>query len=415
MDQPELHYLPDGYQWHVPDAGLYVQFRDLHSGSAGMNAEVEIYQTLSGERKNHYWADLNLKAPQSKHRLAQLMATRVPSYENWEPLIEMLCYLTAQEYRKPVEAEWVGGHEPASREYDIDPFMAANEPTIMFGNGGSGKTYLNLICCLAMASGESVVGLHPQQGPVMFVDYETDRDTFERRIRMLSRGLGLDYPQLLYYRGGIPFAKDIASIKANVLNYEVRHIWIDSASLAVGGQLENTEAVGQFFSALRQLGIGSTVITHTAKNTNGGPATAFGSVYWSNLSRSVWEVIGHQDEGSPDLSVGVKHTKVNEQGRQPRRGYLFQFLPDRVAVRESALDELPGLDDMVPTMSRIEAAIVSRVSARATIQEIAEETGLKPNTVDKTIRRHPNRFAVDSGGRGQPATVRVLVSSDMSE
>lgn len=382
-----------------------------------MNAEVEIFQMLMGERKNHYWAELNLKAPQSKHRLAQLMATRVPSYEDWEPLIEMLCYLTAQEFRKPVEAEWVGGSEPPDREYSIEPFMAANEPTIMFGSGGSGKTYLNLVCCLAMASGQTLAGMRATKGNVMYVDYETNRDTFEKRIRMLSRGFGLDYPRVLYYRGAQPFAKDLNSIKANVRNYKIDHLWIDSAGLAVGGQLENAEIVGVFFSALRQLGIGSTVITHTSKNPNGGPSTAFGSVYWSNLSRSVWEIVGNQEEGSKELSIGVKHTKVNERGRQPRRGYTFRFLDDSVEVAETKLDELVGLDDMVPNILRIRAAILETVDCRATMKEISEATGIPQKTVENTIRRYPKKFAVDGGGRGRgnATTVRVLIEREEGE
>lgn len=388
----DLKHLPDGYEWQVPEAGLLLYFRDIHSTSAGLMAEVEIFQELAGERRQHYWADLNLKAARSKTALAKLMMSRVSSYERWEELIELLCYLTAQEFRKPSEVYQIGDTEPPARSYRVHPLLAADEPTIFFGEGGSGKTWLALLLSVCIASGARMVNLEPQMGNVLYVDYETNKDTLERRLRMLARGMDLPYPTITYYRGGNPFAKDIASIKAHVLNNYIQHIFIDSASLAVGGQLENVEAVGQFFSALRQLGIGSTIITHTAKHNSGGERSAFGSVYWTNLSRSVWEVLGSQEEGSNFLSIGIKHAKVNEEGKQPRLGFGVTFLEDKVLFEQRSVDSLPGLEAMRSTLSRITDTIKGFTRGRATKKEIAEAAGLAQKTVETTLARHSGKF-----------------------
>ena len=388
----ELTHIPDGYQWTVPEAGLLLFFREVHSSSQGLMAEVEIFQDIAGERRQHYWSDLNLKAARSKTALAKLMAGRVPSYEQWETLIEMLCYLTAQEFRKPSDVFEIGHEEPPARTYRVAPLLAADEPTVFFGEGGSGKTWLALLLSMCIASGQPLAGLQPVAGKVLYIDYETNKETLERRIRMLARGMGISYPSLLYYRGGLPLAKDIASLKAHVLNNAISHVFIDSASLAVGGQLENVEAVGQFFSALRQLACGSTIITHTAKNGQEGKRTAFGSVYWTNLSRSVWEVLGNQEEGSNFLSIGIKHAKVNEEGKQPRLGFGVTFEADRVRFEARSVDSLPGLQQMHTALGQVIAAIGQFATGKATIRDIADTSGLGASTVEKTIQRNRTKF-----------------------
>lgn len=408
MVEPTLIYLPDGFQWDITEASLSVQFRDVHTTSAGMFAEVEIFQVLSGERKNHYWADLNLKAERSKTSLAKLMALRVPSFSDWEPMIEMVCYLTARAFRVPTESETVGLYEPPEREFRLQPFLAMSEPSVFFGEGGAGKTELMVLLCCCITSGISLAGLDPVQGKVMYLDYETDKDTFGRRLRKLARGMKIEYPSVEYYRGGAPLAKDIASVKANVLNKHIDHIFIDSASLAVGGQLEDTAAVGQFFSALRQLGIGSTIITHTAKNREHGSRTAFGSVYWTNLARSVWEVIGSQEEGSNYLSMAVKHTKVNEQGKMPRIGLGFTFYGDTTEVTSEKIADLPGLDFMIPSKQRVEQAIINEPGGRASIKRIIELTELTDAAIQSIFKRNPRQFfKFEGGGRGKPTDYGV--------
>ncbi len=388
----QITYLPDGYQFDVPEAALSMQFRDIHRNSSGLFAEVEIFQILAGERVNHYWADLNLLAGRSKVMLAKQMAGRVSSYDNWEALIEDLCYQAAQEYRKPVEAVTIGGNDPPDRSWRLWPFVEQSEASILFGNGGCGKTAFALLQSVSIASGLDLAGLIASQGTVMLIDYESDQDVIERRLRRLCRGLGIAYQTILYYRGSAALAKDLPSIQANVRNHHIDHVVIDSAMLAVGGSLENTEAVGQYFAALRTLGTSSTTIAHVAKNALSGKTSPFGSAFWTNLSRSVWEVIGEQDEGSNILSQGIRHFKVNEDGKQPRRGFEWTFGEDAISVKNMSINDMSGLDSLKSSMAKVATAIEAMEFCKGTIKDIAEAADMSEGAVRIVLSRNKKYF-----------------------
>ena len=229
----------------------------------------------------------------------------------------------------------------------------------------------------------------------MYLDYETSQSVIESRLRKLARSLGfsLDDPMVLYYRGTQAMVRDAQSIRANILNHQIDHLVIDSASLAVGGKLEDTEAVGAFFAALRAIGISSTLISHVAKHTNRSEATPFGSTYWRNFTRSEWQVIGSQAEGSPNLSMMVRHTKVNDEARHRRLGFTFSFSEDAVRVVPADPDTLPGLEKQAPLRKQIADAIIAQ-GGTATIKEIAQYLELAATTVETGIRRNSRMFQV---------------------
>ena len=390
---PRLIYLPDGYEWVVDDYGLRFQFRGVYSEKAGLHSELQILKDYDGEFRNVYWADLNLSAQRSKTMLANLMAKRVNTVPDWEALVEMLCHKTANEFRKPSEAVWIGDTEQPPITYRLWPIAPMGEPSMIFGEGGSGKSYLALVMCVAIHFGIQTAGLVPTKGRVMYVDYETSQDIMERRVRKIARSLGLplDAPMLLYYRGTQSLVKELASIKSNISNNDIDHLIIDSASLAVGGKLEDTEAVGAMFAGLRSLNIASTLISHVAKNAATGAATPFGSAYWRNFTRSEWQVVGAQEEGSNRLSMMVRHSKVNDEGKHTRLGFEFVFDDDAVRITAADVDKLPGLELHAPIKLQIRDAILAQ-GGTATIKEIAAFLEISAKSVESTISRNPTSF-----------------------
>ena len=395
--------------------GIRFQFRGLYAERGGLHSELTILKLYGTDWKRVYWADLNLVAQRSKSTLATLMARRVNTFPDWETMIELLCQQTADEFRKPNEATWIGATEPPEVEYRLHPFAPMGEPSMIYGEGGSGKSYLALTMCIAITFGINIAGMVPKKGRVMYLDYETSQNVMERRIRMLARSLGLslDDPMILYYRGTQALQKDAQSIRANIINHQIDHLVIDSASLAVGGKLEDTEAVGAFFAALRSIGISSTLISHVAKNVHRDSATPFGSAYWRNFTRSEWQVIGSQEEGSSSLSMLVKHTKVNDEGKHPRLGYTFSFSEGMVRVTTTDPNHLPGLEEQASVPAQIADAILRR-GGTATIQEIAQYLEMKSKAVETAISRNRNLF-IQTGKSGKAFLYAVAANSFMKE
>lgn len=395
-----ITYLPDGYQFDVPEAALSMQFRNIQTHSKELWAEIEIYQTLSGERKNHHWSGLNLLAATSKTSLAKEMSRKVPSYEGWGELIESLCYQAAQEYRKPNESEAIGLTEPPPRTWRLWPFIEGTEPSILFGSPEAGKTYLALLQALSIQSGIAIVDFKPIQGNVLYIDYEADRDTLERRIRRICRGMSLPYIALEYYKPVGSIAQEVATLRAIVRNKNIQHTITDSALKAAGGSLENTEQVGKCFTAYSALGTSNTIIAHVAKNNQTNQRTVFGSTFWTAMARSVWEIIGSREDDSPVLEQGIKHVKGNDIARQPRRGYEWRFAVDEygeealnsIAVHPQSIAKMSGLESLHSPVTKITNAIENLDLCKGTIAEIAAAAEMSEGAVKMAISRNSRVF-----------------------
>ena len=66
------------------------------------------------------------------------------------------------------------------------------------------------------------------------------------------------------------------------------------------------------FYGLRQLEVTSLIVAHVSKNTAAGPVTTpYGSVFWSNLSRNVWQAQKEQGMGDDSIAVTLWHRKTN--------------------------------------------------------------------------------------------------------
>lgn len=414
----QITYLPDGYQFDVPEAALSMQFRNIQQTSKELWAEIEIYQTLAGERVNHHWSGLNLLAPTTKASLAKEMARKVESYEHWGELIESLCYQAAQEFRKPQASEQIGLHEPPVKVWRLWPFIANNEPSIIFGDPEAGKTYYALLQAICIQSGRPLLDLRPLQGNVLYIDYEADRDTIERRLRRICRGLDIPYVSLEYYApGGTPLIQAATSIQAIIKNKNIVHTFTDSALLAVGGSLENAEMVGKTFGVYRSFGTSNTILAHVAKNALSNKRTPFGSTFWTAMARSVWEVLGDRgEEGGNILEQGIRHVKGNEIGRQVRRGYEWQFTIDEegpeqnnsIVVQQKAIKEMTGLAALQTSAAKVWKAIDRLESAKGTIKEIAEAAEMTKGAVKMAISRNKKLFVSLENQPGKAAVYGIL-------
>jgi hypothetical protein len=139
--------------------------------------------------------------------------------------------------------------------------------------------------------------------------------------------------------------------------------------------------------ALRTLGpVTRVVIAHVSKAAadSQSPARPYGSVFYNNLARSVWEVKRSGDDTGADLHVLLSHTKVNGERRQPAIPLRFTFEPDRVTLHAAQLADVPDLAVRASMGQRIRDAL--SVSA-LTVDDLADHLGAKPDSVRRTVER----------------------------
>jgi len=263
------------------------------------------------------------------------LARRLPVADwgiDWEAYIEGLAGRVIDAYREG-EPEVVikDVTVPTNVRWLIEPMLLADQPNVLFGPGGSGKSMLSLWLAVLMDTGhvDTQHELTINSGRVLYLDWETDTLEIAGRVRDLQAGMGLNghKSNIVYRRCTQSLASEADLIKNLVDRYEISMVIVDSLGLATGGGLDEAESVLNYFRALRWVGGTSLTITHTNKE-----GKIFGSVYTLNCGRSIWECKKSGEEGDQRIDVGIWHRKVNLVGKQRPRAFGIRFDENAVSV-----------------------------------------------------------------------------------
>ena len=168
---------------------------------------------------------------------------------------------------------------------------------------------------------------------------------------------------------------------------------IDSLAAACGSDLSNPDTPIRFFTALRTLSVGSLIFAHVAKNSE--QQTIYGSVFFKNFARSVWEIQSVQD--GRELKVGLFNRKCNF-GLHAPIGLRYTFLDDAVRIDHLNLDEHPLPEKGLSVPEQVRKALADE--KQATAGDLAEVTGLPVDRVKTALSRGADRWCKTAGKRG---------------
>lgn len=270
--------------------------------------------------------------------------------------------------------------------YRLAPFLLEHQPTLMYGEGGAGKSMLALWWAMLVSTPVSgaETGYEVEPGAVLYLDYETDEGDFSERCDLLGEGLGYGRPVSLYYRRCYrPLAADVNDLQKIVAEKAIRLLVVDSAGLACGGVPQDESQVIPYFGTLRQLGVASLTIAHVAKNVE--HKTPFGSVYWINIPRSIYQVRKVQEAGEDDLSIGLFHTKANRGKLQRPHGFNLHFNETAVFVTKRDVGDVPDFAATLPLKERMRGLLNHEAM---TVHDLAEAL----DATDATIRGQLHRW-----------------------
>lgn len=287
--------------------------------------------------------------------------------------------------------------------FDADGWpLLRDHATILFGDGGTGKSYLGLYAG----------GLLARHGArVLMVDWELEGQTHSDRLQLL---FGDTAPLLHYLQGTRPLVHDVARIRRNCLRLGIDYILLDSIGYATDGPPEAAEHALSYFRALKGIGVrGSLSTAHVNRSTDGADQKPFGSVFWHNSARATWFVKQVGTEPTR-LRVHLTNRKSNLGAMHTAAGFDFDFRPDRTIVTRvtSADVVINSAADPVPTWQRVAAFIKAGHGVPRTIPEIAAALHLKPDTIKHSVRRKGHVFTTVPrlGGASTIALVDSRVS-----
>jgi hypothetical protein len=309
----------------------------------------------------------------------------------WRTILEVTCRSTARALRDSSATVALHGRRAVGPQHLVDPLAPRGQITVGFGDGGAGKGNLLVALAIAIAEGAPLPGglFSTARCPVLYLDWESDQDDLDDRVALFRQGLGVGSVTRLHYRRMVrPLADEAPALRAEVSRLGVGFVVVDSLAPACGAEPESADAAIRAHNALRSLGpVTSWCIAHVTKAAadQRGPARPFGSVFVQNLARSVWEIRRSEEiQERDELRIALYHRKVNRGRLHAPIGLRFRFTPEAITVHEADLAEAPDLLARSGVVNQVLTAL--RAGAK-TVPTLAEELGIKPDTVSKTLRR----------------------------
>ncbi len=318
----------------------------------------------------------------------------------WEQVVEYVCESSIRAYRLGEPVTEIGNRPlrttPAWRLY---PILPERLPSMLFGAGGSLKSYLALAMAMCVQGGVPLLGWQPTQGNVLYLDWEMSADETNERLLRLQAGLQLpaEAAVIRYKRCDRSLADLVPELLEEVAANDIVMVVVDSAIAATGGDPNKPEVVNEVFTALRQLDVSALLISHVSGEHMEGDKKhkrPFSSVFWENWCRHIFEVRASEEEANP-RPVALFNTKSNMTGRLQPLGYQVSFdeeAGDITITRQDVLS-VPEFGDRIPLSIRIRAALGH---GRKTWQQLAEDTGAKPGTIQKTLSQMKARGGVQN-------------------
>jgi hypothetical protein len=308
----------------------------------------------------------------------------------WQWIVTCITYKVLKNIRQgePVEEIWPSEDSGLTPTYLLEPILYLNHPTVIFGDYGSLKSLLALVVAYVaqLPYADNPLGLTTSKESAisLFCDYEDDSLSFRKRWAAIQRGFGIEAMMpILYRRMATPVADSIESLGEIKRSENIGLLIVDSLGPAVGGNLNDPEPALRYYEALRKLGVTSLTLAHNSKDPLTKKRTIFGSVFFTNLARSVWEAKVEQEVGESEAIMVLKHHKANLSKLHPPLSYKFTFTDNAITITKADLRDTE-LSAELPLPWQIKN-LLRRGSF--TEDDIADQLNTSKATISRTLRR----------------------------
>lgn len=387
-------------------------FRDLNKMGGNFDCELTVTCLAPGFEPEPFTQRINLLSHSARASLETSLGKQFGKDANWTTAVSV-AYARCRdaflqtERAKPLSA--IGSIE--APRFLIQDMLPEGSPTIIFGDGSVGKTFLCYSMALAVAFGGDWMNQPVTDfGGVLILDYETGEEMAKFRIRRLVEGMGLDpviiddLPIYVWDSGGVSLPDQVDAVKRFVDKYGIKLVIIDAGADACGGEPEKAYSALQYFNALKKINTTSITIAHV---TNGDAdftsKRPFGSRFWHNRARRTWYIKRDTEEGSDTIDVAFMCRKVND-GSVPYPFSLqlaFDGDDGPVRLRRQAMRDLPVFASELPASEQVRDYLLK--NGKAPVVEIAEAIGMGVREVETALKRGENdgRFVKVVVGKGR--------------
>lgn len=388
---PELADLGNGYSVHWPDSNIRFLVEYLTRQSQGIVAEFTV---LVGDKTLCEGQRVNLNGDKSR------LAKKVYEYDgtlklaDWTRLIEATAVLVLRRFREGEPPHRLNAETPVETlSYQLNPLVFSRKVSILYGDGGLGKSSLALLMGMLVSTGETVAGLSAVRGRVLYLDYEDTLDVHARRRAAIATcHPALKSAELVYQTHHEPIWNILPTLLRLVQLERIDFIILDSLAAATCGDA-SAEAATKAFRALRMLNRGTLLLAHVPKtNEQQQEAGIFGSVFYKNFARATWELKKEQEVGADESVLGLFNRKSNLSRLHPPIGLRVRQNATNTALSYEVCDlsQTLELERGLPIASRIRN-FLEKDGGVYTAKEISDSLSAPLSTVKSTLSRENQR------------------------
>lgn len=327
-----------------PERKIYIRAERIRETSSLVKAEVSISVGDGDERVLLNRGRVSMLEDTPKTRLIDLLIEKGSAigYSDpndngfWGNIIDEAFYAIVDKFREGNEAKKMTNLEQAApRTYAISPIITKGVANLLWGPGGSYKSYFGLLTCVMVDRGLSVHGMSARKGNALYLDWEEDEDVFKSRLLAIQRGLAEQLDDFENpFESGI-MRKEMAAEKLGtsieelsklIHEHQITYVCVDSVNPALNGNAVDSDAIEEYFSALRQLQVTSLSLDHANRGgERTGEWSIHGSAFKYNRSRQVYEIKKVQIPNSRTSEFGLYHRKSNDSALAAPRIFEVEF------------------------------------------------------------------------------------------
>jgi hypothetical protein len=375
VDDLELDETAGLYTVRSNTHGVVLTFDQLHDQRGSYSAELT---AMLGSRilLDAVKFSLQSDAAQVKHAASlNLSAASIP----WKMLLQKSCALVIRQKRLGRPSVLISKDSTVTPlTYALNPLVFKKKATILYGDGGLGKSTLGLLCAMLVSTGQQLAGLSALKGRALFLDWEDDEDVHIRRYHAIIAG----HPSLAdarvdYQECDEPLPRMLHTLIRRIQADTITFVVVDSLLAANSGDA-SAEGVSKLFDVIHLLRVECLLLGHVPKALLEGQQeqSVYGSVFNKNRARSTWEIKKQQEIGDDSSILGLFNRKSNHSRTHPAIGLKVTQNEHTTSIRYEPFDlsQAAELVAALPLQNQIRN-LLEDGDPRSS-KEIADELGI---------------------------------------
>lgn len=396
----------------VPNGKVNFLFSELStSGPRSVDADMVITPAVPGVSRTPFNSRINLASASGREGIRrEIEGVYGKGSLQWTALLNQSCTLAQQAWKGiDCSVDLSDVALPPERQWAVERFAAKGVTTILFGMGGTGKSFVCADLMLHALYGEPWDGRKIDHAEaVMVIDYEDREDEWRLRVQQLCDGYGWSFPErgFRYYPGrAIPVADQLPQLAKVIHENAISLVVVDSAVSACGGDLLDTQAAARLINALNSLGVTTLLIAHSAKGSDEKSEKRaheypYGNIFWHNLARATYYLEATEGEQREDVNLALYNRKSNRGKQSPV--YLTIKFPSTdngpVSINSTAWTPVPTTSPVEGKQRDLIRECLEKAGTPLTSEQISEQTGITKRSVSAQLSKN-KEFTSPSWGK----------------